>query len=107
MDHTETLTSTATDEEESGGDMSQGGNDVIMGKEERQRRVLQLLVETGLRLPPKVIYRNCRHRGAEFSRRSVDNYLSELQEMGYVEIVAEQEGYYAATDAGREYFYRE
>jgi len=107
MDNVETPPTTATDAGESGGDMSQGGNDETMGKEERQRRVLQLLVETGLHLPPKVIHHNCRHRGAEFSRRSVDNYLSELQEMGYVEIVAEQEGYYAATDAGREYFYHE
>jgi len=87
-----------------------------MGKEDRKRRVLSLLAETRLALPPAVIFRNVKFRGADFERRSVNNYLSELQEEGMVmkiepdamedgrvkEIPTAEEGYFIATDAGIE-----
>lgn len=75
-----------------------------MGKEERKRIVLRLLVESGLDLPPQVIFHNCKKRGATFERRSVDNYLSELQDEGYVERVPDTQGFYRATDEGRDYY---
>lgn len=85
-----------------------------MGKEDRKRRVLSLLAETRLALPPAVIFRNVKFRGADFERRSVNNYLSELADEGLVmkidpdamederveEIPTAQEGYFIATDAG-------
>ena len=78
-----------------------GGN---MGKEERKRLVLQLLVESGLHLPPAVIFYNCKQQGATFERRSVDNYLSELVEDGYVEKSSQERGYYKATEKGQKHY---
>lgn len=75
-----------------------------MGKEERKRQVLRLLVESGLSLPPAVIFYNAKKRGATFERRSVDNYLEELVEEGYVEKEDTKKGYYVATEAGRDYY---
>lgn len=81
---------------------SDGGS---MGKEERKRQVLQLLVESNLDLPPQVIFHNCKQRGATFERRSVDNYLKELAEDGFVEKVPDTRGFYRATDKGRNYYF--
>jgi repressor of nif and glnA expression len=78
-----------------------------MGKEERKRQVLGLLVESGLELPPAVIFHNLKRRGATFERRSVDNYLAELNEEGYVTKTDDSKGYYTATDSGEERYYGE
>jgi len=76
-----------------------------MGKEERVRQVLGLLVETELHLPPNVILHNCKERGATFERRTVNRYLKELMEEGYVERVDGTDGFYKATERGRKYYY--
>jgi len=73
-----------------------------MGKEERKRQVLGLLVETGMDLPPAVIFWNLKQQGATFERRSVDNYLSELREEHLVKKVGGNRGYYRATSDGRD-----
>jgi len=75
-----------------------------MGKEERKRQVLKLLVESGLDLPPAVIFHNCKKRGSTFERRSVDNYLGELVDEGYVERIDDSKGYYRATPDGRDHY---
>lgn len=82
-----------------------GGDEKSMGKEERKRMVLGLLVESGLELPPAVIFDNLKKRGATFERRSVDNYLSELREEGLVERTDESKGYNVATEKGRKRYY--
>jgi predicted transcriptional regulator len=76
-----------------------------MGKEERKRLVLGLLVESGLHLPPAVIFHNCKEQGATFERRSVDNYLGELRKEGLVEKVSGTKGYHKATEKGRNYYF--
>jgi len=86
-----------------------------MGKEDRKRQVLRLLVESEFALPPAAIFRNAKLRGATFERRSVNNYLDELVEEGLVAIVDPEaledgkieqsetnRGYFMATEAGRE-----
>jgi len=75
-----------------------------MGKEERKRQVLGLLVESGLTLPPAVILYNLKQRGATFERRALDNYLGELREDGHVKKVDKSKGYYTATESGRRYY---
>lgn len=86
------------------GDISMGFNNGAMGKEERKRQVLGLLVESGLALPPAVILYNAKRRGATFERRSVDNYLDELQEDGFVRKEDDKRGYYVATERGRDHY---
>jgi Fe2+ or Zn2+ uptake regulation protein len=76
-----------------------------MGKEERVRQVLGLLVEAELDLPPRVILHNCKQKGATFERRTVQRYLEELMEEGYVKKVEGTDGYYRATEAGRDYYF--
>lgn len=78
-----------------------------MGKEERKRQVLGLLVESGLALPPAVIFYNSKRQGATFERRSVDNYLDELVESGFVEKEDTKRGYYIATDRGIDFYLNE
>jgi predicted transcriptional regulator len=75
-----------------------------MGKKERKLLVLQLLVESGLELPPQVIYHNCKRQGATFERTSVDNYLSELRSDGLVERIDKKTGYHRATEKGKRYY---
>lgn len=89
-----------------------------MGKEDRKRQVLKILVDSDFALPPIVIFRNAKLRGATFERRSVNNYLRELAEEGKIEKVApaplddgsvepvplSDEGYFIATDLGRDEF---
>lgn len=67
-------------------------------------------------MPTAVVFRNAKYRGADFERRVVDSYLEELHEEGLiikikpealedrevVEIPLSEEGYYLATEAGRE-----
>ena len=76
-----------------------------MGKEERVRQVLGMLVETDLHLPPNVIFHNCKENGATFERRTVNRYLKELLEDGYVARVNGTDGFYKATSKGRKYYY--
>lgn len=89
----------------SGDDFAPDGDNDGMGKEERKRQVLSILVESGLDLPPAVIFHNCKKRGATFERRSVNNYLDELVESGYVEKVPDTRGYYTATSDGQDYYF--
>jgi repressor of nif and glnA expression len=88
-----------------------------MGKEERMRLVLEILDESQLALPPAVIFRNLKVRGATFERRSVNNYLEELSEQGYLRKVdpkhmeeggyetvgPDETGYYIITEEGSEH----
>ena len=94
-----------TPHEEFGGNNSRGGELSGMGKEERVRQVLGLLVESNLHLPPNVIFHNCKERGATFERRTVNRYLKELLEQGYVERVEGTDGFYRATSEGRAYYF--
>lgn len=87
-----------------------------MPKQDRERAVLALLAELGEPLPPVLIYRILRVRGATFGRRSVMRYCSELGERGDLrkidpeamergEIVDQsddEKGYWMITDQGRE-----
>ncbi|WP_226021903.1 winged-helix domain-containing protein [Halomicrobium salinisoli] len=73
-----------------------------MGKEERQRKILELLDTSELALPPKPIYVNLQLQGATFGERTVNRHLSEMEEEGYVEKIDDRRGYYRITDAGRD-----
>ena len=97
--------------------MNRRGNDESMGKEDRMKRVLDILTESGYALPVTAIYRNAKYRGATFERRSTDNYLEELAERGYVskidpdafargeivEIPLGDQGYWIATEKASEF----
>jgi len=87
-----------------------------MPKTDRERVVLSLLAEVGEPLPPVLIYRILRVRGATFGRRSVMRYCSELGERGELQkidpeamedgklkrIDTSEKGYWMITDTGRE-----
>lgn len=87
-----------------------------VAREDRIERVLRLLVESDCALPPAAIFRNAKLRGADFERRSIDNFLEVLHSRGLVikvavdsldegaieEVGLSEHGYYMATDAGRE-----
>lgn len=88
-----------------GANNSRGSKLSNMGKEERVRQVLGLLVESNLHLPPNVIFHNCKERGSTFERRTVNRYLKELLEQGYVERVGGTDGFYRATKDGRAYYF--
>jgi repressor of nif and glnA expression len=91
-----------------------GGN---VGREDRIKRVLDVLADSGCAMPPAVIFRNAKLRGADFERRSVNNYLTDLHERGLVikvdpaslddgdvvEIDISEEGYFMATDEAPDY----
>ena len=94
-----------TSPERFGDNNSRDGELPSMGKEERVRQVLGLLVESNLHLPPKVIFHNCKERGATFERRTVNRYLKELLDKGYVERVEGTDGFYRATSEGRAYYF--
>lgn len=75
--------------------------DESMAKEDRKRRILQFLVDTGLSLPPKAI-----HHNMELVTWSIDTtrrLLGELADDGYVSKDPDMHGYYAATAAGERY----
>lgn len=74
-----------------------------MTREERERRVLTLLADTGLALPPKVIYVNLEMQGATFSERTVHRLLSSLLDRGLVENPPEKDDYYRITGKGGQY----
>lgn len=74
-----------------------------MGINPRAEAILELLVETGLALPPTPIYENLRRRGATFSERTVHRQLKRLEEHGLVERVLGSKGYYRATERGEAY----
>lgn len=104
-----------------GGNMHPMRESDAMGKEDRKRRVLEILAKSQLALPPAVIFRNAKLRGADFERRSVNNYLPELYEEGLVEKVnpkaledgeiepidITEDGYFIITDEGMEQFNNE
>lgn len=86
-----------------------------MGKAERKQVVLQFLADTRLALPPKVLFRNLRlQNNVTFSEKSLNNYLKELDNDGFVTRVDplglenrqisavsdDQRGYYFITEAG-------
>ena len=87
-----------------------------MPKADREEAVLGLLAEIGEPLPPVLIYRILRVRGATFGRRSVMRYCSELgargdlrkvdpEAMGDGELreqTGEKKGYWMITEQGRE-----
>jgi len=87
-----------------------------MPKSDREEAVLALLAEIGEPLPPSVIYRILRLRGATFARRSVERYCSELSERGDLEkidpesmeegnLVAapnDSKGYWLISEQGRD-----
>ncbi|WP_254831605.1 hypothetical protein [Haloglomus salinum] len=68
-----------------------GGDDEYVAKEDRKRRVLAFLVDTGMAMTRKVLYRNLRYNGADFSESSLKNYLKELRDDGLVERVDAKE----------------
>ena len=83
-------------------------NSMLMGKEERKAQVLEMLSRSNLALTPYVLFRNLKLNGATFERRTLGNYLSELQEEGKVEKI-EQPGnaLYQITDDGRKFISKE
>lgn len=97
--------------------MNRADDNATVGKEDRKRRVLDVLIETSMALPSVVIFRNVKLQGATFERRSVNNYLRELVEEGYVrkvspealdrgelvDVETSEQGYYLATDRASEF----
>jgi len=79
-----------------------------MPKSDREEAVLALLAEISEPLPPAVIYRILRLRGATFARRSVERYCSELADRGDLEKIdpeaMENGGLAAATDDRKGYW---
>ena len=87
-----------------------------MPKADREEVVLRLLAEIDEPLPPLLIYRILRVRGATFGRRSVLRYCSELGERGELlkidpaemengdleQIDPSEKGYWMISEAGRE-----
>jgi hypothetical protein len=88
-----------------------------MGKDDRKALVLQFLAESGMALPPAVLFRNLRlHHNATFSEKSLGNYLGELAAAGLVkrvdptalerrdvvEVGEDERAYYMITEAGVE-----
>ena len=67
----------------------------------RAEAVLELLVTSGLALPPTPIHENLQLQGETFSKRTVHRKLGHLVEAGYTEKVLNGKGYYRATEAGR------
>jgi repressor of nif and glnA expression len=96
--------------------MTGGTDEGSMTKEDRKQQVLDLLMETEMALPPAVLFRNLKLRGATFEYRSVKTYLAELTADGYVRKVSPKalhegrleeadsgEAYYIATDRASEF----
>ena len=73
-----------------------------MGKEERKEMVLRLLADSGIVLTPGVMFTNLKRRGATFERRTLTNYLDELEEEGRVRRLDMKNAYYEITDKGLE-----
>lgn len=87
-----------------------------MPKADREEVVLRLLAEIDEPLPPLLIYRILRVRGATFGRRSVLRYCSELGERGELlkidpaemengelkQIDPSEKGYWMISEAGSE-----
>jgi repressor of nif and glnA expression len=87
-----------------------------MGREDRKRQTLEVLVESGMAVPLKVLTRNVKLQGATFEESSVRRYLNELLDDGLVikidpfglddrkiiEVGKSEEGYWMASQKGRE-----
>lgn len=74
-----------------------------MPKAERKKQILTLLAETGLALPPRVVYENLAMEGATFSYKTVHRHLKESVDEGLAENPAEKESYYRITEKGRRF----
>jgi len=88
-----------------------------MAREDRKRRVLEVLDDTNAAFPIQVLLRNLKMRGATFEKSSLRRYLDELTDEGLVtkidpqeldnrtvvEVPPSEEGYYIITDDGRRY----
>ena len=107
--------------DKNGGCMVTPSENDAMTKEERQEVVLRFMAEHDLAFPPKVLYRNLKlKRGITFRYSTVNNYLEEFVELGFVRRVYPQpleageikdvpdgdsddvRANYIITDAGRE-----
>jgi len=67
--------------------MADGEDKTDVAKEDRKHRVLAFLVDSGMALPRKALFRNLKFQGADFSDSSLKNYLAELREESLVERV--------------------
>jgi len=56
----------------------------VSNKSEAKREVLKFLYQTRAALPRKPLYRNLAYRGWDKSDGTLQNYLNELQEEGFV-----------------------
>jgi len=99
----------------SGTPIADGGDDGDVGKEDRKRRVLAFLVDSGAAFGQVALYRNLRYNGASFSESTLKNYLAELRSEGLIERIdaerfeegalepsEEEPGYWVATSEGAE-----
>ena len=87
-----------------------------MPKDDREEALLAIFAELSVPLPPVLVYRILRVRGATFGKRTVMRYCSDLaaeglrrrvdpaaMEDGRLEpISSEQKGYYLITEQGRD-----
>jgi len=87
-----------------------------MGREDRKKQTLELLVDAGIPLPTKVISRAAKYRGATFEESSVRRYLEDLLAEGavvkvdpkalddreIVQVGKSDEGYWMASQTGRD-----
>lgn len=70
----------------------------------RDVAILRFLRETGLALPPRVLWENMRlDNQAQFSYRTAKRRLSELDEAGMVFQPIAERPYYAISKEGKEY----
>lgn len=86
-----------------------------MGREDRLQRVLAVLEQSGCAMRSIDVFRNCKLRGADFERRVVNSYLTDLVERGDVikvdsgalntgelkEIPTSERGHFIATSAAK------
>lgn len=69
----------------------------------RDKAILQFLSEKDIALPPRPLYENLRLKGATFSYRTVSRRLRHLDELGLVERILGEKGYYKITEKGQSY----
>lgn len=80
-----------------------GTSHCSMPKEDRRLKILQLLDETNVAVPPKAVHVNLKLRGGTFSEITTKRLLYELQDEGLVETLSEPDYYYRITQDGRKY----
>lgn len=74
-----------------------------MAVNKRDEAILRFLAEKDIALPPRPLYENLRLEGATFSYRTVSRRLNHLHELGLVEKVLQEKGYYQITQEGHDY----